>query len=121
MTSTTNVTTTQETHFALKTSPVIAASVYQGTNRIGWVSTSGEVYQEFSKVGWVTGNGDLYRRGVRVGRVTRTGAVLDEECNRVGQVSSSGLVQRGTATVGYVDCAIDRYCMAGATLLLLFC
>jgi hypothetical protein len=85
------------------------------------VSTSGEVYQEpaHAKIGWVTGNGDIYRQGVRVGWVTRRGDIIDRESNKVGQVNGFGHVLKGAMNLGHVDCATDRYAIAGAALLLL--
>jgi hypothetical protein len=99
----------------------MATDVYQGTTKIGWVSTAGEVYRDSGKVGWVLGNGDIYRTGILVGWVTRAGTVIDMQAYKVGRVDSSGDVYRGTVLVGRVDCISNRYYIAGAALLLLLC
>jgi|SRR6516164_6679398 hypothetical protein len=97
----------------------MAIDVYQGTTKIGLVSTSGEVFFGGRKVGWVNGNGDIYRDGIPFGWITHAGTILDRRSKDVGRVDSSGAVYRGENVVGRVDDATNRYYTGGAALLLL--
>ncbi len=96
----------------------MATDVYQGTKKIGRVSTSGEVYYQDRKVGWANRKGDVYLYGIPYGWVTMGGSVLDRRLIQVGSVDSAGNVYRGKQQVGRVEDASNRYYIAGAALLL---
>ena len=97
----------------------MAIDIYQGSMKIGSVSTSGEVYFQDRKVGWANGNGTVYLNGIPFGWVTLGGSVLDRRDIPVGHVDSDGKVFRGNECVGRVENAAARYYKAGAALLLL--